>query len=206
MRRIAPWRNTILSHYALKEKNRGVGRNKVALHVQKRTDLRMLTWKHVSWESNEDFERLVTQAQLMHDANQLFITHADQPADTPATGCDTFDEPMNAPLSTAPSSSSVTGAAIKRNAQVLGLAHRLWQRAQELNLCLFAPHSRETLNCRDDPSLTRAPKFSWTRHHISNYSPCSCVHWPQPVLMCSLAGTSWRYTYSPWSCVLDWWL
>ena len=28
----------------------------------------------------------------MHDANQLFISHADQPADAPAAGCDTIDE------------------------------------------------------------------------------------------------------------------
>ena len=49
--------------------------------------------------------------------------------------------------------------------QVLGLAHRLWQRAQELNLCLCWPHSvqsKETPNCCDDSSLTRAPKFCWT--------------------------------------------
>ena len=65
---------------------------KAALHVQNRTDVRKLAWKHVSWESDEDFARLVTQAQLMHDANQLFISHADQPADTPAAGCDTIDE------------------------------------------------------------------------------------------------------------------
>ena len=43
-------------------------------------------------ESDEDFARLVTQAQLVHDANQLFISHADQPADTLAAGCDTVDE------------------------------------------------------------------------------------------------------------------
>ena len=28
----------------------------------------------------------------MHDANQLFISHADQPADAPAAGCDTINE------------------------------------------------------------------------------------------------------------------
>ena len=68
----------------------------------------------------------------MHDANQLFISHADQPADTPAAGCDTIDEHTIFDLdkeeepeeeeeeeekdesAAAPSSSSVTGAAIKR--------------------------------------------------------------------------------------------
>ena len=62
------------------------------LDIQKRTDLRKSAWKHVSWESDEDFARLVTQAQVMHDANQLFISHADQPTDAPAAGCDTIDK------------------------------------------------------------------------------------------------------------------
>ena len=61
--------------------------------------------------------------------NQLFIFQADQPADTPAAGCDTIDEDTIFDLdkeeepeeeeeedesAAAPSSSSVTGAAIKR--------------------------------------------------------------------------------------------
>ena len=64
----------------------------------------------------------------MHDANQLFVSHADQPADAPAAGCDTIDEHTIFELdkeeepeeededesAAAPSSSSVTGAAIKR--------------------------------------------------------------------------------------------
>ena len=61
----------------------------------------------------------------MHDANQLFISHADKPADAPAAGCDTIDEHTIFDLdeeeeedddesAAAPSSSSVTGAAIKR--------------------------------------------------------------------------------------------
>ena len=65
----------------------------------------------------------------MHDANQLFISHADQPADAPAAGCDTIDEQTifdldeeEAPVeeeeddegAAAPSSSTLpTGAAIK---------------------------------------------------------------------------------------------
>ena len=72
-------------------KRRSVGwAEKATLHD--RTDLRKLAWKHVSWESDEDFARLVTQAQVMHDADQLLISHADQPADAPAAGCDTIDE------------------------------------------------------------------------------------------------------------------
>ena len=104
---------------------------KATLDVQNRTDLRKSAWKHVSWESDEDFARLVTQAQVMHDANQLFISHADQPADAPAAGCDTVDEQTIFGLdeeeepeeeeeedesAAAPSSASVaphTGAAIK---------------------------------------------------------------------------------------------
>ena len=88
-----------------------------------------------SWRGNmsvgnqdEDFAWLVTQAQVMYDANQLFISHADQPADTPAAGCDTvgmkwkwqqFDldeeeEPEEEDkCAAAASSSSVAGAAIK---------------------------------------------------------------------------------------------
>ena len=66
----------------------------------------------------------------MHDANQLFISHADQPADAPAAGCDTVDEHTIFDMdkeeepeeeeddddesAAAPSSSRVTGAAIKR--------------------------------------------------------------------------------------------
>ena len=70
----------------------------------------------------------------MHDANQLFISQADQPADAPAAGCGTIDEQTIFDLdekeepedeeeeedddegAAAPSSSSVappTGAAIK---------------------------------------------------------------------------------------------
>ena len=63
------------------------------------------------------------------DANQLFISHADQPADAPAAGCDTIDEHTIFDLdneeepeeeededesAAAPSSSNVTSAAIKR--------------------------------------------------------------------------------------------
>ena len=47
---------------------------------------------NVSWESDEDFARQVTQAQVMHDANQLFISHSDQPANVPAASSDTIDE------------------------------------------------------------------------------------------------------------------
>ena len=101
---------------------------KLTLDIQNRTDLRNSAWKHVSWESDEDFARLVTQAQVMHDANQLFISHADLPADAPAAGCDTIDEQTIFDLdeeeepeeedegAAAPSSCSVvppTGAAIK---------------------------------------------------------------------------------------------
>ena len=102
---------------------------KATLHVQSRTVLRKLAWKHVSWESDEDFARLVTTRQVMHDADQLFISHAGQPAGAPAEGCDTIDEHTIFDLdkeeepeeeeeeeddsAAAPSSSSVTGAAIK---------------------------------------------------------------------------------------------
>ena len=101
---------------------------KATLHVQNSTDSRELAWKHVSWESDEDFARLVTQAQLMHDADQLFISHADQPADSPAAGCDTIDAQTIFDLdeeeepeeeeeedegAAAPSSSSAAGATIK---------------------------------------------------------------------------------------------
>ena len=65
---------------------------KATLDIQNRTDLRKKAWNHVSWETAEYFERLVAQAQVMHDANQLFISHADQPADTPAAGGDTIDD------------------------------------------------------------------------------------------------------------------
>ena len=37
---------------------------KATLHVQNRTDLRKLAWKHVSWETAEDFARLLAQAQV----------------------------------------------------------------------------------------------------------------------------------------------
>ena len=97
------------------------------LDVQNRTDLRKSVWTHVCWESDEDFVRLVTQEQVMPDANQLCISHADLPADAPAAGCDTIDEPTHLRLgrkgrarggegAAAPTSSSVappTGAAIK---------------------------------------------------------------------------------------------
>ena len=101
---------------------------KATLHVQNRIDLQKSAWKHVSWESDEDSARLVIQAQVMHDANQLFISHRDQPADAPAAGCDTIEEHNIFDLNkeaepeedeedesaAAPSSSRVTGAAIKR--------------------------------------------------------------------------------------------
>ena len=90
-----------------------------------------MAWKQVSWESDEDFVRLVTQAQLTHDANQLFISHADQPADSPAEidehtifDLDKEEEPEEEEeekveeedeSAASPSSSSVIGAAIKRN-------------------------------------------------------------------------------------------
>ena len=113
-------------------KRRGVVRaEKATLHVQNRTDLRKMTRKQVSWESDEDFVRLVTQAQLMHDANQFFIPHAHQPADSPAEidehtifDLDKEEEPEEEEeekveeedeSAASPSSSSVIGAAIKRN-------------------------------------------------------------------------------------------
>ena len=108
--------------------------DKATLDIQKRIDFRKSAWKHVSWESDEDFARLATQAQAMHDANQLFFSHADQPADAPAAGCDTIDEQTIFDFDeeeepegeeeeedegvAAPSGSSVappTGAAIKHN-------------------------------------------------------------------------------------------
>ena len=83
--------------------------------------------KHASWESDEDFARLVTQAQVVLDADKLFISHAmHQPR-----VCDTVDEQTIFDLdeedeaeeeeeedegAAKPSSSSVappTGAAIK---------------------------------------------------------------------------------------------
>ena len=182
---------------------------KATLDVQNRTDFRKSAWKHVSWESHEDVARLVTQAQVMHDANQLLISHADHPADAPVAGCDTIDEQTICELdeeeepeeeedegAAAPSSSSVAppmGAAIKHKCTMdkfHGYAHRLWRRAQELNAWMPVPlpipaldgvtcpeglhprtnavygsqsvQSKGTLNCHDDSSLTRAPKFCWT--------------------------------------------
>ena len=77
------------------------------------------------------FEELLIDP-IIHDADQLFISHADQPADAPAAGCDTIDEQTIFDLNeeeepeeeeddegaAAPSSSSVAGAAIKHKRTV----------------------------------------------------------------------------------------
>ena len=139
----------------------------------------MLAWKHVSWESDEDFARLVTQAQLMHDANQLFISHADQPADTPAAGCDTVDEHTIFDLDKVEE---------LEEEQVLCLAHRLWQRAQELNLCLLAPLCSEQGNSElpwwfftDTSAKVLFDTLTALALVFTGLSPCSCVHWPVPL-------------------------
>ena len=121
------------------------------VHVQNRIDLRKSAWKHVSCESDEDFGRMVTQAQVMHDADQLFISHADQPVDAPAAGCDTIDEHTIFDLdkqeepeedddedesAAAPSSSSVwcTHQTKRTMDKFLALRNRLWQRTQGLSV------------------------------------------------------------------------
>ena len=82
-----------------------VGAENATLHVQNRIDLQKSARKHVSWESDEDFARLVTQARVMHDANQLFIPHADQPAE------------MHQPRVATPSTNTPSSTWTKRKSQ-----------------------------------------------------------------------------------------
>ena len=132
----------LLSH-APEEKKRGVGREGDAPHSEQN-------------RPPEDFAQLVTQAQVMHDANLLFISHEDQPADAPAAGCDTIGKQTIFDLDEEEEPEEeeeeeffrrwCSHQAQTHNGQVLGLAHRLGQSAQELNLCLLAPLCAEERN------------------------------------------------------------